>query len=483
MLLDKQLIADSNGSALKEHQRKFSFTAEGISNTEEIIKKLMAFQVAIPSWALGTGGTRFGRFAGAGEPGSLEEKINSVVPTPDGGMLILGYTNSNDGDITKTHALIDIWLTKLDANGTMVWNKTIGGSDDDYGASIIATSDGNYIIAGYSGSNDGDVPANIGFHDFYVSKITGEGTIIWSKNYGFISHDHAHKIIQTSDGGYFIAGYADYAGIDGSGGTGNNGEGHSMRNGNATTTAKHGVGEFFGIKITSTGDFSWYRYYGGTMNDRVNDIVEADDGGLIMVGYSESTNFDITNNKGSYDYWVIKLHKDGALHWKENYGGSGIDQAFGVTKTGNNSYLIVGRSNSTDGQISNPKGNFDGWVIHINDHGHLLWEKSFGGADFDVATTIRKISNGNFVVVGNSRGTFEGNQNKGENDFWLFEIDNKANSNMYWQKTFGGSNIDIATDFYETPNKNIIVVGESQSSEQDVPYNKGSNDLWVIKVK
>jgi hypothetical protein len=180
---------------------------------------------------------------------------------------------------------------------------------------------------------------------------------------------------------------------------------------------------------------------------------------------------------------VIKIHSNGNLHWKENYGGSGIDQAYGITKTGNNSYLIVGRSNSSDGQVKNAKGNFDGWVIHINDHGHLIWEKSFGGESFDVATTIKKISNGNFVVVGNSRGSFDEKPNNGQNDFWLFEIDNKANSNIYWQKTFGGSNIDVATDFYQTSKKELIVVGESQSNNQDVPSNKGGNDLWVIKLK
>jgi hypothetical protein len=411
--------------------------------------------------------------------GSFEENTNSVVSTSDGGMLILGHSNSYDGDIIKNHDLIDILLTKLDAEGNLIWTKTFGGSLNDYGMSIIPTSDGNFVIAGYSASSNGDVPGNVGLHDFYISKITGEGNIIWSKNYGFSNHDHAHKIIQTRDGGYFVAGFADYSGIDESGGTNNNGAGHEIGHKNY----KHGVGEFLGIKLDSNGEFEWYRYFGGTQNDRVNDIVEANDGGIVMVGYSESNDFDFTNNKGSYDYWVVKIHHNGDLHWKENYGGSGIDQAFGITKTGNNSYLIVGRSNSEDGQIKNPKGNFDGWVIHINDHGHLLWEKSFGGVDFDVATTIKKISNGNFVVVGNSRGSFDANPNKGENDFWLFEIDNKANSNLYWQKTFGGSNIDIATDFYQTSKKELIVVGESQSNDHDVSFNKGGNDLWVIKVK
>ncbi len=411
--------------------------------------------------------------------GSLEEKIGSVVNTPDGGMLVLGYTTSNDGDIIKNHNQNDIWLTKLDSNGKMLWSKTIGGSENDYGTSITSTNDGNYIISGYSGSNDGDVPGNIGLHDFFILKITGEGAIIWSKNYGFTSHDHAHKIIQTKDGGYFVAGFADFAGIEGTGQTGNNGEGHSMR----AAAPMHGVGEYLGIKLDSNGNFKWYRYFGGTQNDRINDIVEANDGGLLLVGSSESTNFDVMHNKGSYDFWVIKLDANGKLHWKENYGGSGIDQAFSICKTGNNSYLIAGRTNSTDGDVSKPLGNFDAWVIHISDHGHLIWNKTFGGAEFDVASTIKKIDNGNFVVVGNTRGNLGDNSNKGENDYWLFEIDNKANSPMFWQKTFGGSKIDIATDFYQTSNKELVLVGESQSNDFDVTQNKGSNDLWVLKIR
>ncbi len=411
--------------------------------------------------------------------GSLEENTNSVVATSDGGMLILGHTASYDGDIVKSHSFTDILLTKLDAEGNLIWTKTIGGSLNDFGMSIIATNDGNYAIAGYSASNDGDVPGNVGQHDFFISKITEQGNIIWSKNYGFTGHDHGHKMIQTRDGGFFIAGFAEYSGIEGSGGTQDNGAGHEIGHKNVL----HGSGEYLGVKLDSNGEFLWYRYFGGTQNDRVNDIVEAEDGDIIMVGYSESSDFDIEHNKGSYDYWVVSLHSNGDLHWKENYGGSGVDQAYGITKTGNNSYLIVGRSNSSDGDVKNPKGNFDGWVIHINKHGHLIWEKSFGSDSFDVASTIKKIANGNFVVVGNSRGTFDEKPNNGQNDFWLFEIDNKANTKLYWQKTFGGTNIDVATDFFETSKRELIIVGESQSNSLDVPSNKGGNDVWAIKLE
>lgn len=410
--------------------------------------------------------------------GSLDEKIGGVVKTNDGGMIVVGHTNSSDGDINKQHDQIDIWIIKIDSQGNKVWSKTIGGSKNDYGTSIIATNDGNFIISGYTESSDGIVPSNFGFHDFLVVKINSSGEVIWSRNYGFSGHDHAHKIIQTSDGGYFVVGFSEYSGIEGSGGTQNNGEGHDIGH----KGVLHGSGEFIGVKINSQGEFMWYRYFGGTQNDRVNDVVEANDGGLVMVGYSESSDFDINDNKGSYDFWVVKLQNNGSLAWKHNYGGSGIDQAFGVVKTNNNSYLIVGRSNSDDKDTSVSLGGFDAWVIHIDDHGHLIWNKSFGGSEFDSAEQVRMLSNGNFGIVGNTRSNLN-NSLKGENDFWFLEVDNKANSKVYWQKTFGGSNIDIAKDFYQNNYNEIFIVGESQSSDFDVNLNRGNNDLWMLKLK
>lgn len=411
--------------------------------------------------------------------GSLDEKIGGVVKTNDGGMIVVGQTNSSDGDIVKENDEIDIWIIKIDNLGNKEWSRTIGGSKNDYGTSIIATNDGNFIISGYTESSDGDVPNNFGLHDFFVAKITGSGTVLWTKNYGFSGHDHAHKIIQTSDGGYFVVGFSEYSGIEGSGGTQNNGEGHEMGH----KGVLHGSGEYIGVKIDGQGNFMWYRYFGGTQNDRVNDVVEANDGGLVMVGYSESSNFDIIDNKGSYDFWAVKINANGSLQWKHNYGGSAIDQAYGITKTNNNSYLIVGRTNSLDKDVSKSLGGFDAWVIHIDDHGHLIWNKSFGGSEFDIATSIKLLSNGNFGIVGNTRSILDGKPNKGQNDFWFLEVDNKANSKVYWQKTFGGSNIDIAQDFYQNNNNEIFIVGESQSSDYDVNINRGNNDLWMLKLK
>ena len=93
------------------------------------------------------------------------------------------------------------------------------------------------------------------------------------------------------------------------------------------------------------------------------------------------------------------------------------------------------------------------------------------------------MNNGNYGIVGNSRSNFDPKPNNGQNDFWIFEIDVKANSSLFWQKTFGGSKIDIANDFIQYANNEIVIVGESQSNNQDVTENKGSNDLWIIKLK
>lgn len=410
--------------------------------------------------------------------GSQEDKTNAVVSTPDGGVIIVGNSKSTDGDVMSQYGLEEIWVTKLDKDGVVVWNKTIGGSGNDYGMSIIKTNDNNYVIAGYSGSMDFDVPRNIGMHDFYITKINESGTIIWSKSYGFLSHDHAHKIIQTSDGGYFVAGYADYSGLLGQTG---NGEGHVM--GKNPNTTLHGVGEFFGIKLNAQGEFMWYRYYGGSQNDRINDVVEANDGGLILVGSSESSDFDVVGSHGSYDYWVIKIDNMGHLHWKKTYGGSDIDQAYGIVNTGNNSYLIVGQSNSINGDIKKPLGNSDAWIIHINDHGHLLWEKSFGGSQFDTALSIKKTENNKFMVVGHSRSNDSQLENKGQNDVFLFTIDTQANSGLLWQKTFGGSNTDLGYDFTQTTDGGIVLVGDTQSNNGDFTVNKGFNDRFVIKIK
>ena len=405
--------------------------------------------------------------------GSREETAQSVIPTNDGGFAVLGYTNSIDGDLTgKSLPVNDYWLLKFSALGDLQWSKTYGGSKDDRGQSVIQTTDGGYAVVGYAMSDDGDGSLNQGFHDNWILRLDANGDILWEKSFGFSGHDHAYDIVQTSDGGLFFSGFLDV--------TSSGGEGNSRKK--ITSYAQHGVGEFWGIKLDADGNLLWRRYFGGTNNDRSFGAVEANDGGLVMIGASESDDFDISNPNGSYDVWVVKISAKGDLIWEKSFGGTGIDRAYDVVKTDEGAYVIVGETFSTDGDIFKNNGESDAWLIKVSDKGDLLWERSFGGADFDAARGLATTSDGGFVIAGNSKSV-EGDlaENSGENDIWLIKTD--TNGNFQDQMVMGGEGLDFGFDILQDDLGNLILVGESASSSMRNITSKGMTDLVVFGLK
>ncbi|EZH75130.1 protein with an N-terminal beta-propellor repeat domain protein [Aquimarina atlantica] len=403
--------------------------------------------------------------------GSNEDNALSVVETTDGGYVIAGYTQSIDGDITdKTAPDSDYWLLKITKEGEILWSKTYGGSGDERGEKIIQTTDGGYAMVGYSRSADEDVTANAGLQDYWIVKTDASGGIQWEKSFGFPGIDRAFSVVQTRDGGYFITGFLD---VTASGGEGND---------NKSGFSKHGVGEFWGIKLNASGEKEWRRFFGGTNNDRSYDVVQTQDDGFIMIGSSESVDFDITNSKGSYDFWAVKINKEGTKLWEKSFGGSEIDVGYAIAATGDGKFLIVGDSRSVDGDISSANGNADLWLIQIDGNGNLLWEKSLGGTAFDTGRAIAKMQNGGFVITGNSRSNdIDVGQNKGQSDVWSMII--TINGEVQWKLASGGSQAEFGEGCIETSDKKVIVVGNSESSDFDIPANKGSKDVLVIKYK
>tara|TARA_R110002072_G_scaffold174802_15_gene330504 strand:+ start:10358 stop:11722 length:1365 start_codon:yes stop_codon:yes gene_type:complete len=403
--------------------------------------------------------------------GSLEDDANSIIETPDGGYAILGFTLSNDGDISdKISTDADFWVFKTDPNGELQWSKTYGGSADDRATRIISTNDGGFAVIGYTRSNDGDVSQNNGFYDFWLLKLDSSGNMQWEKNYGFSGIDQGQAVIQTSDGGYFLAGYMDFDGRAAQ-------QQSKNKSGN-----RHGVGEFWGIKTNASGVEQWNAYFGGLNNDRAYDVIQTSDGGFILVGNSESDDFDITNPRGSYDYWVVRVDSSGSLVWQKNYGGSGIEIAYSITKTQDGNYLILGDTRSSDQQVSNPKGNADAWLIKINENGDLLWQKSYGGSEFDTGRNIIEKPDGNLIVFGTSRSNDQDvNANYGQSDFWIVITD--ANGNISFEKNYGGSALDFGNSSLLTSTGNIVLAGSTESNDFDVPNNKGSKDVLIIKLK
>lgn len=409
--------------------------------------------------------------------GGDEDEALSIVESNDGNYLILGSTKSTDGDIEdKAADDVDFWLLKINPAGEKIWSKTYGGSSDDRATKISKTSDGGYMLSGYSRSSDGDVSGNEGFHDMWIAKLDSQGNIQWDKNFGFSGSDQAYDAFQTTDGGYFVTGFLD---VTASGGAGDDAQ-NDPGNDDSARENLHGVGEFWGIKLNANGVKQWRRYFGGTSNDRSYDALQTNDGGFLMIGASESTDFDIIDDKGSYDLWAVRLSPNGDLIWTRSFGGIEIDIGYGATKANDGNYIMIGDTRSMDQDVSNPLGNADCWAVKFNDDGDIIWERTYGGTEFESGRNIIPLSSGNYLISGSTRSpNGDVTENRGQNDIWAIIIDPAGA--IIEQKTFGGTSLDFADAAIETSDNKIVIVGNTESNDLDIPQNKGIKDFVVIK--
>jgi len=401
--------------------------------------------------------------------GTKNDSGQSVVATSDGGYAILGFTQSLDGDITdKINESFDYWVLKYNAENELQWQKTFGGSEDERGSSIIQTQDGGFAILGFSLSNDGDVTENEGLQDYWLVKLDSNGNISWQKSFGYQGADSGISVIQTNDQGFLISGTLDV--------TASGGEGNSSRGSN-----RHAGGDYWVLKLDTIGNMEWSKYFGGNFTDTPHDVIQTEDNGFIIVGSSDSDDTDISNNIGTYDFWILKISASGNLIWEKSFGGSQIDEARAIVKTDDGNYIIAGDTRSNDNDISNNKGAADLWLIKITPEGNLLWEKTIGGSNFDVARSIVKSQNNGFILAGSSRSNdINVSLNKGQNDAWILKVDEVGN--LLWETTIGGSNIDFAYSVAELNNGSIVGVGDSTSNDGDILENKGFTDLLIIKI-
>ncbi len=404
--------------------------------------------------------------------GSGEDIGQAIIQTSDGGYAILGFSNSIDGDLQgKTVQVNDYWLLKVDADGNVQWSKTYGGSKDDRGQSLVQTMDGGYALTGYAMSDDGDASLNRGFHDNWLLKLNTTGEIEWEKSYGFSGHDHSYDLLQTEDGGFFFTGFLDI--------TSARADGYTEK---GNTLTRHGVGEFWGTKIDPLGGVEWRGYFGGTNNDRSHAVVRSEDGGFVMAGFSESDDFDISNPGGSYDFWLVKVDNTGTMEWERSFGGTGIEISYDIDNTLDGGYVVVGNTFSADGDVSETKGESDFWLVKVDGFGNLLWERTYGGSQFDAAQAVVSSKDGGYYVVGNSKSSDQDvSSNNGENDIWIIKTDDKGK--LLWQTSFGGSQIDFGYDVVEGEDGTVLLIGESQNVDFQGLESKGKSDLVLIKLR
>lgn len=385
--------------------------------------------------------------------GTGNENANSIVQTTDGGYILAGYTSSSNGDVTLNKGGDDYWIVKLNASGTLEWQKTYGGSSDDQAYSVVQTTDGGYIVAGYSYSVDGDITNWQGDKDYWILKLDAMGDIQWQKKYGGDDKETAYSIKQTLDGGYIVAGNSySYDGV--------------IRPINGDITDFHGGVDGWIVKLSSMGTIEWQKCMGGTSVDGFYSIEQTADGGYIATG-----------EYYVYGYWLVKLDSSGNMQWQKVY--SDTDTAFSVNQTSDGGYIMAG---DVVTRIGNATGHNFG-IMKVNSIGTIEWNKSYGGDGFfDIAKSIKQTSDGGYIVTGVANSYYSGNigYSHGGQDVWLLKISSLGV--LQWQTCLGGNLDDGASVIQKTADNGYVIAGFSKSSNGNATANHGGSDVWVIKM-
>lgn len=403
--------------------------------------------------------------------GKNNEFAYASTPTSDGGFVIVGSTNNNkDGDVPASKAFngaggSDIWVVKLNNWGEVIWSKTFGGTKDDIATDVLETKDKAILVVATTNSTDGEAAGNGSRGGIILLKLKTDGSIEWRKvfasgyNAGEIAFAKADAnskptIKPTADGGYMLG---------------------------ATITPIN-TSDFWLSKLNATGDIQWTKVFGSSQNDWMNEVITCSDGGFLMVGGTEASNLEISGaGKGFVDFYAIKTNASGTILWQKALGGTNLDIAFSSIETSDNGYIIVGETNSANGDMAGNLGQKDGVLLKFASNGQLLWKVLTGGTDIDGLYNIKKTSDGRLFAMGISSSDIGKVKPKGPvGDMWLVNIENSGVISSHTM--FGGADSDIARGAFPTSDGGFIIAGNSDSVDGDLTENKGGTDFWAVKI-
>jgi len=299
--------------------------------------------------------------------GSEYDWGNSVAQTSDGGYIIASITYSYGAGNS------DIWLIKTGASGVEEWSQTFGGSGQDYGQSVAQTSDGGYIITGSTYSY------GAGHSDVWLIKTDADGNQEWNETFGGSGEDHGDSVVETSDGGYIIAG--------------------------STQSYGNGSSDVYLIKTDSSGTEEWSQTFGGSEYDYSDSVVETSDGGYIVAGSTESY------GAGGSDVWLIETDSSGTEEWSQTFGGSEYDWGSSVAHTSDGGYIIAGST------YSYGAGSADLWLIKTDVSGTEEWNQTSGGLNYEDGLSVVVTSDGGYVITGSTVS-----YSVGGSDVWLLKL-------------------------------------------------------------
>jgi hypothetical protein len=351
---------------------------------------------------------------------------HSLIQTSDGGYAIAGYTYSFGAGGA------DVYVVKLDANGNLQWTKTIGGPASEAGYSLIQTSDSGYAIAGETGVlSINELEAHILNLEVYVIKLDANGNPQWTKTIGEGYLARGSSLIQTSDGGYAIAG----------------------------STSPFGPGEedVYVVKLDAHGNLQWTKTIGGPESEGGNSIIQTSDGGYAIAGSTKSF------GAGGEDVYVVKLDAKGNLQWTKTIGGPEGEEGHSLIQTADGGYAIVGSTKSFG------SGGYDVYVVKLDAHGNLQWTKTIGGSESEGGYSLVQTSDGGYAIAGYT-------ESFGAGDWDVYVVKLDAHGNLQWTKTIGGPGYDWGESLIQTSDGGYAITGSTKS------FGSGEADICIVKL-
>ncbi|WP_055436358.1 hypothetical protein [Lacinutrix algicola] len=299
--------------------------------------------------------------------------------------------------------------------------------------------------------------------------VLPSGLVSSVKTYGGSKNDSAQEIVSTNDGGYAVIGFTQS--VDGD-----------------ITDKQNEVFNFWVLKFDEENEVQWNKTYGGTGDDKGQDIIQTIDGGYAVLGSTFSNDGDVSSNNGQNDYWLAKLDASGNISWQKSFGYQGADYGISVIQTNDTGYLVTGVLDVTgsNGQgdtsrFSNKHAGGDYWAIKLDASGNTEWSKYYGGLLTDTpAGVVQTDDNGYILVGGTDSMDTDISSNIGSYDFWAVKI--SETGAIVWEKSFGGDEIDEAWSIVKSGDGNFLIVGDTRSNDVDISNNIGAADIWLIKI-
>lgn len=414
--------------------------------------------------------------------GKGHDKLKEVIQTKDG-FLLAGNSPSDANEkgekSENSKGSDDYWVVKLNSDGSKAWDRTLGGDGNDFLSSVIQTSDGGYLLAGHSNSSDESEDkseSSVGY-DYWVIKLNSRGIREWDKTFNRLSNDLLKSFLLETTDGFIVAGTPTAI--------------WEVQEGNGFGTVKEHLDYWVAKVSKDNGTELWSKTYGGLGTDELASILPAKDG-FLLAGTSDSFAEErkTEGTRGRKDYWVVKIDGNGKKEWDKSFGGENNDILKEVVRI-EDGYILAGTSSSnpdeSGGKSEANHGEGDYWVVKVSPEGGKQWDRTFGGSAADTLRTIIPTTDG-FLLAGSSSSTSNLQGGKSENgrgniDYWVVEI-NKSGKKL-WDKTLGGNDIDFLRPVLQTKDGGYLLAGHSASSnvsgDKSDP-NRGIHDLWVVKL-